>query len=500
MLRFSPNPNLAHLVHWCEWEDDAFQLAREQDKPVALFLGAFWCGYCQRMDQEAFSDRENIALLNAYFIPLRIENARRPDIDARYNLNGWPTLAFFAPSGRLLAAANYLGVDDFKECLLNLYIKYQRHKDEFRSSGGEGGGASAVRDNQIVPPDRASLDQITNAVLASADRFNGGYGNGQKFIHAEVNEFLLSRYEAAKDSSCLDHVRLTLDRMRASPIYDEEDSGYFRTTTGADWVQPHREKLLAEQAGLLGNCLRLFRITRLREYARMAEEIIGYLDRKLFAPSKPAFFGCEDFLRHQTADQTTAGEFFSVIDECIYTDANAQAIVAYLEAAAILERPELKRQALDVLEFLWMHCRASREGMFHYMDEGAKLPGLLVDQVWMGIALLRGFHATGNAIYLNRAKELAEMIRSGLANPAGGYFDRGKSELGFLGSPLSLIDQNGAGASFFLMLADAAKEPDYRQAARWALGAFNEDFAAHGIHAARFGQALGEWLDRKDLR
>ena len=71
-----------------------------------------------RMDEGAFSDRENMALLNAYFIALRIENAKRPDIDARYNLNGWPTIAFLTPNGKLLAAANYLPSDEFKEFCL----------------------------------------------------------------------------------------------------------------------------------------------------------------------------------------------------------------------------------------------------------------------------------------------------------------------------------------------------------------------------------------------
>ena len=94
MNRFSPNPNLSHLIHWTESEEDAFRKAREQDRPVMLFLAAFWCRYCQRMDEGAFSDRENMALLNAYFVSLRVENAKRPDIDARYNLNGWPTIAF----------------------------------------------------------------------------------------------------------------------------------------------------------------------------------------------------------------------------------------------------------------------------------------------------------------------------------------------------------------------------------------------------------------------
>ena len=133
MHRFSPNPNLAHLIPWFEWENEAFAKARAENKPVMLFLAAFWCRYCQRMDEQAFSDRENLALLNAYFVALRVEDAKRPDIDARYNLNGWPTVAFFTPAGELLAAANYLpsrGVQrTAAQCLHRLSGKKRRRAD-----------------------------------------------------------------------------------------------------------------------------------------------------------------------------------------------------------------------------------------------------------------------------------------------------------------------------------------------------------------------------------
>jgi len=490
---------LAHLINWCEHENEAFEKAREQDRPVMLFLAAFWCRYCQRMDEGAFSDRENMALLNAYFIALRIENAKRPDIDARYNLNGWPTIAFLTPNGKLLAAANYLPSDEFKEFLLNVYMEYEQRKDEFRLSENiETADAPALQTAEKVPPSVSSLRQITNSILTLADRVNGGYGNGQKFIHAEANEFLLSCYEATQDSACLDHARLTLERMRAGPIYDEKEDGYFRTTTGADWTQPHREKLLAEQAGLLANCLRLFRVTQHPDYARMAEEIIGYLNKKLFDPSKPAFFGCEDFLSRD--EDTRTDEFFTIIDECIYTDANAQAILAYLEAGDILNRPDHKRRALNVLDFLWRRNRSEDLGMFHYSDAAAHAPGLLGDQARMGTALVRAFRATGDIDFLGRAKDLAEFILRYLTNPAGGYYDRGESELSFFGSRLTLIDQNGVAATFFLMLADATKEAKYRDAALWGLGPFNGDFYSYGIHAAQFGQALSEWLRLRESK
>jgi uncharacterized protein YyaL (SSP411 family) len=447
------------------------------------------------MDEGAFSDRENMALLNAYFIALRIENAKRPDIDARYNLNGWPTIAFVTPDGKLLAAANFLSGDDFKELLLNVYMDYEKHKNEVQLADVNQLNNSAAADKIGRDTPRASsVGEITSMILRIADRVNGGYGSGQKFIHSEANDFLLSRYEATQDVTYLDHVCLTLDRMRASPIYDQQEGGFFRTTTGADWSQPHREKLLAEQAGLLSNCLRLLDLTGRAEYGRMAEEIIDYLDRKLFDATKPAFLGCEDFLRREAPEGTSANEFFTILDDCVYTDANALAIGAYLEAAKMLGRPDRKRIALNVLEFLWSRCWNEGEGVYHYFDTAPRVPGLLIDQARMGVALIHAYRATSDRNFIERAKKLAGFILTHLTNPDGGYYDCGHSELSIFGSRLTLIDQNGIAASFFLMLADTSKDMRYREAALWALGAFTKDFASAAIHAAPFGRALGEFL------
>jgi len=460
-----------------------------------LFLSAFWCRYCQRMDEEAFSDRENMALINAYFVALRVEDAKRPDIDARYNLNGWPTIAFLTPQGELLAAVNYLPTEEFKEVLLNLYLSYQQAKTAASARSDESQSATAQLADARRSPDSA-LNEITHTIMALADRVNGGYGRGQKFINAKADDFLLARYEATQDSAYLDHVRLTLDRMREGPIHDVKNGGYFRTTTGADWSQPHREKLLGEQAGLLANCLQVFRITQRPEYASMAEEIIGYLDSKLLDSSSGAFFGCEDFLRRERAEDPGTGEFFSIIDKCIYVDANAIAILAYLEAAAILNRADCKERALRSLDFLWNRCRSDDSGMYHYFDGAPQLPGLLSDQAQVGMTLVRAYLASQDENYLDQARALAGFITAHLKNPDGGYFDVSASDIGIRKFPLTEISQNGIAALFFLKLAVALSEAKYRGAAQWALGAFTGDFTAHGIHAAPFGQALNEWLNQ----
>ena len=129
MIRFSPNPNKAHLVKWREWEQEAFQQAQRQDKLIMLYLGAFWCDFCQNMDETTFSTDEIITLLNAYFVSVRVENAHRPDIDVRYNQNGWPTIVFMTPQGGHVASVNYLPPDGFASVLVRVHQAYQEPKD-----------------------------------------------------------------------------------------------------------------------------------------------------------------------------------------------------------------------------------------------------------------------------------------------------------------------------------------------------------------------------------
>ena len=151
----------------------------------------------------------------------------------------------------------------------------------------------------------------------------------------------------------------------------------------------------------------MFRITQRADYRRMAEEIIEYLDAKLHDPATGAFFGCEDWLRHEPA-RPDGPEFFTIIDRCIYTDANALASVAYLDAAELLDTPAYRERALATLEFLWQNCRSDGAGMCHYFEGAPHVSGLLQDQAQMGIALIRAHEATGDGRYLDRVKQLAD--------------------------------------------------------------------------------------------
>jgi len=159
-----------------------------------------------------------------------------------------------------------------------------------------------------------------------------------------------------------------------------------------------------------------------------------------------------------------------------------------------LGKPSYKERALKALDFLWHHCHCPDGGMFHYFDGAAYVPRLLNDQARMGTALLKAHRNTAETRYLERAKELAEIILSRLKNPDGGYYDLAVPGSAYLRLRLNLIEQNGAAASFFIALAEATGNASYRDAALWALSAFTGDLSSYGIHAAGFGQALDEFL------
>ena len=496
MIRLSPIPNGAHQIHWFEWGEEPFQAAQNQNKPLMLFLHAFWCRICQRMDEEAFSHDENIALVNAYFVSVRAENAKRPDVDLRYNQNGWPTIVFMTPTGEMLATANGLDTEAFGSLLVRVYAGYQKMQNE--ATRNEGAVPRASHETVAQPHRGGSGDdrvsEITRLIMGLADGAHGGYGRGQRFIHSDANEFLLSRFGATNNSDYLDHVCLTLDRMRESPIHDHEEGGYYRTSSGEDWSGPHREKLLADQAGILRDCLGVFQITKNPIYARMAEGIIDYLNNRLLDSYSGTYFGCEDFIRREDQDTSSRRGYFSILDDCVYTDTNAETIGVYLEAHSVLGRSACKEIALKALEFIWDKCRSPEGGVYHYFDGTPHVPGLLNDQARVGAALVQAWRATGETKYLERAKELAEFMLARLRNPDGGYYDLSVPGPAYLRYPLTLIEQNGAAASFFSALAKSTGEANYQDAAHWALGPFTGDFSQYGIHAAGFGRALAEFV------
>ncbi len=500
MFRFSPRTNRAHLITWWEWGEEAFQAAQQQDKLVVVFLTAFWCGYCQRMDETSLSHDEVIALLNAFFVPIRVEESQRPDVDLRYNQNGWPTIAFLTPAGDHLLSVNYTAAEPFIQLLVRLVDTYQRDKSTLLEAAARNRADAMARQSQeaVAPLGAPIVAEIAGMVEGLADPLHGGYGTKAKFLHTEANEFLLYLFEATGTSSYLDHVRLTLDKMRASRTFDTKDGGFFRYSSRVDWQEPHPEKLLDDQAALLHNYLRTYLLTDQASYRETAEGLVDYLNTILSAASHPCFFGCQDYVRPDlsVAASPMSGPppLLSCIDEFMYCDANARAASAYLDAWWLLGREDCKDRARKILATLWDTLRAPDGGMYHYSDGTPRVPGLLMDSVMTGLALLEAYAVCGHEVYLERAKQLAEDIVRQHRNAAGGFCDTGVAGPASLQYPVTVLTQNATVASFFVRLADLSGDIAYRKTAHWALRRFPNSHRTYEAFAAGFGHALGRLL------
>jgi uncharacterized protein YyaL (SSP411 family) len=500
MIRFSPRPNRAHLITWWEWGEEAFQAAQQQDKPVALFLTAFWCGYCQRMDETSLSHDEVIALLNAFFVPVRVEESQRPDVDLRYNRNGWPTIAFLTPSGDHLVSVNYTAPEPFTRLLVKLVDTYQRDKSTLTEAAARHRAEASARRSAETPAPLGApiVAEVAGMVEGLADPVHGGYGTKNKFLHTEANEFLLYLYEATGTPSYLDHVRLTLDKMRHSRVFDGKDGGFFRYSSRADWQEPHPEKLLDDQAALLRTYLHMYLLTDEGSYRETAEGLVEYLNATLSAATHPCFLGCQDYVRPDpsVASGQTSGPppLLSLIDELVYCDANARAASAYLDAWWLVGREDCRDRALEILEALWETLRAPDGGMYHCADGAPRVPGLLMDSVMTGLALLDAYAACGHAVYLERARQLGEDIIRRHRDASGGFSDISVAGPASLQYPVTVLTQNANVASFFVRLADLSGDIGYRKTAYWALRRFPNSHRNYGAFAAGFGHALGRLL------
>ena len=495
MFRFSVRPNRADQINWREWGEEAFEEARRQDKLVALFITAFWCGFCQRMDETSLSDDETIALLNAFFIPIRVEESQRPDVDLRYNQNGWPTISLLTPDGGLLFSVNYMDTDSFVGLLVKTVTQFQADKESLLQAATYPGLVEPRHiDDHDQPPLAATLlAEIAGMVEGLADQENGGYGANFKFIHAEANEFLLYLYETTGEADYLEHVTFTLTKMLQSATFDGKDGGFFRYSSLPDWSEPHPEKLLGDQATLLGNFIHAYLLTEDIGHRRTAEGLIEYLNSTLLDHSSGAFFGCQDYVRPMDQDRDQRPSV-SVIDEYIYCEANARAATAYLDAWWLLGRDDCRERATRILEVLWQSLRAPGGGMYHYTDGEPKAPGILPDTTATGWSFLSAFAVLGDEKYLEQAKILAEDIKRMHRSPGGGFFDISQKGPASLQVQLAELPQNAAAASFFIRLADLSGDASYRQEAVWALKTFPGAHRGFGAFAAGFGHALGRLL------
>jgi hypothetical protein len=297
LLQHKDNP-----VDWWPWSREAFEEARRRGVPVLLSVGYAACHWCHVMAHESFEDEATAKLMNELFVNVKVDREERPDVDAVYmeatqaltGHGGWPMTVFMTPDGEPFFCGTYFPPDDrhgmpsFQRVLHSVAHAWDERREDVVASAAEitrrlsergpglaGGGA---------PPQAADLDNAARALAMQHDAKRGGFGGAPKFPPSMCLEFLLRHHARTGDARSLEMAERTCEAMARGGMYDQLGGGFARYSVDADWVVPHFEKMLYDNALLLRVYAHLWRATGSELARRVATETAEFLLRDLRTP------------------------------------------------------------------------------------------------------------------------------------------------------------------------------------------------------------------------
>jgi uncharacterized protein len=494
------------LVEWREWGEDSFRAAQEQDKPILLDIGAVWCHWCHVMDTGIAGDRVHTgtysnpqvaALINERFIPIKVDNDRRPDINARYNMGGWPTTAFLTPTGEPLYGETYVAPDRMLGLLGYVSDYYKSNRDEIAARLAEHDAEQGQVGHGTLTAE--IVDAVGGAIRANFDGVYGGFGAQPKFPHSDAIAFALYRYSTHGDSEMRVVAEKTLDAMAGGGMYDGFAGGFFRYSTTRDWSIPHYEKMLEDNALLSKVYLQAARVLGDPGYADIAKEVHSWLADVMYDSNIGAFAGSQDADKEEgyyglpLADRAELPTPF--IDRTVYTNWNALLVSSFAERYRLFQEPEVLATAVRTYDFI-----KSRVWPRHfYADGSAKGEEYLIGDVnpMLGAALDLAEVADESEPYLADAVAYASVLLTHLQDgEQGGFFDLkpAPGALGALSRPKKEISADSAAASGLLRLYALAGDNRYLQAAEAALKLYATEYGRYSFFAASYGQAVAQFL------
>ncbi|NWG30119.1 MAG: thioredoxin domain-containing protein [Rhodocyclaceae bacterium] len=492
LLQHADNP-----VDWLPWGDEALALARAEDKPILLSIGYSACHWCHVMAHESFEDEAVAAVMNRLFINVKVDREERPDLDQIYQSahqmltgrpGGWPLTLFLTPEGTPFYGGTYFpkearyGLPGFVELCERISEIWRTRRPDIEAQNRELRAAM----NREVPPPAIELDarpimRLRAILLGSFDREHGGFGGAPKFPHPTDLAFLLHR---TNDPEAQEVALFTLRRMAMGGIHDQLGGGFFRYSVDARWEIPHFEKMLYDNAQLLGLYADAFTLSGDAFFRRVAEGIVGWLTREMTSP-EGAFYSSLDAdaegeegrfyvwdraefarlltpqesalaIRHWGLDQRpnfenrswhlkiaaplTPGEktliesarakLFAArekrvrpgCDDKILTSWNALTIAALSRAARRLDRPDWLTAARRALDFLKTHHWRNGRLLATSRAGQAHLPAYLDDHAFLLAALLELDEADPRDEDLDFAQQLADALLARFEDRKNGGF------------------------------------------------------------------------------
>jgi len=304
LLQHAGNP-----VDWYPWGEEAFEKAREEDKPIFLSVGYATCHWCHVMAHESFEDEDVAEMMNRAFVNIKVDREERPDIDNTYmtvcqmltGSGGWPLTIIMTPEKKPFYAATYIpksgryGRPGMRELIPRIQGLWEDEREKVYNSAEEIMQAFQ-KSNKQESGESLSADILEKAFqnyVQNYDAEKGGFGSSPKFPSPHNLMYLLRYWKHAGDEKALQMVTSTLTEMRRGGLFDQVGYGFHRYSTDADWLVPHFEKMLYDQAMLVMAYTEAWQATGNKHFRQTADETIEYVLRDMQHP-RGAFYSAED--------------------------------------------------------------------------------------------------------------------------------------------------------------------------------------------------------------
>ena len=503
-FHFSPRANRAHEIAWRTWGEAAFREAQAADKPVLLAISAVWCHWCHVMDETSYSDADVIRGVNERYIPIRVDNDERPDVNRRYNMGGWPTTAFLTPDGEILNGATYIPPDAMRHYVAEVADVWRDKRGELESKIREmrehEAPAHAQRAGDL---DRSIVEAILALIRGQYDPEYGGFGREPKFPQPKLLRFLIDEYRRTASDEVAGMLHKTLAAMASGGLYDPLEGGFFRYSTTRAWGVPHFEKMLEDNAELLWIYGEAHRTFPAAGYDRVAHDVMRWMDAVLWREDAQAFSGSQDAdERYYTLDAVgRAAHGAPFVDRRVYAGWNAQAASAYLAAANALGDDRAHARAVAVMRSLGSRMWDGTTLAHVDGGEGPEVRGLLADYAAAIGTVLDEYETGQHPNALSAAADMAGAMRRTLEDPdRGGFWDAPAREApGRLATREKPIEDGAAMADALLRLGVLTGDAEWRESAARALRGFVGEYKQWGQFAAAFGSAVARALDEPRL-
>jgi uncharacterized protein len=326
-LKDSASPYLRSAAHqpidWHEWNDEAFEQAKEHDKPILLDIGAVWCHWCHVIDRESYENPEISRIINEHFVAIKVDRDERPDVDSRYQSaisaisgqGGWPLTGFLLPDGKPFFGGTYFPPEDqmgrpgFRRVLLAVADSFKNKRpDLVRAAESLSDavtqaetftGAHGTFDAAVVESQISSLTQLF-------DIRNGGFGRAPKFSHCSAIDLLLEEYQRTTGQAAgpesgkhlLAMAETSLEKMARGGVYDQLAGGFHRYSVDEKWLVPHFEKMSYDNSELLKNYLHAATVSTKHDWEASFEDtaqgIVLWVNQVLSDQENGGFYASQD--------------------------------------------------------------------------------------------------------------------------------------------------------------------------------------------------------------